>query len=117
GTVVAFVSYLAHLYGPLVGLSNIQVSLMTATVSFERVFEVLDLPPMIQEKRHAIAIPNGPAQISFNDVSFRYPKAGEVSRASLESIAAPDKTQGKRVLSGITFVAEPGQLVALVGPS
>jgi ATP-binding cassette subfamily B protein len=117
GTVVAFVSYLGRLYVTLMGLSNIQVSLMTALVSFERVFEVLDLPPMIQDHPQAIAIPSGPAQISFDRVAFRYPSASEVSLASLESIAVPDKTPEQTVLSDITFVAEPGQLVALVGPS
>ena len=99
------------------GLSNIQVSVMTALVSFERVFEVLDLPPMIQDDPQAIAIPSGPAQIAFDRVSFRYPTASEVSLASLESIAVPDKTPEKTVLNDITFVAEPGKLVALVGPS
>lgn len=122
GTVVALVSYLARLYGPLVGLSNIQVSVMTALVSFERVFEVLDLPPMIQEKPGAIAVPDGPARISFDHVSFRYPAASEVSLASLESLAVPDNAAldnapGKNVLRDITFAVEPGQLVALVGPS
>ncbi|MGA7565959.1 MAG: ABC transporter ATP-binding protein [Terriglobales bacterium] len=117
GTVVALVSYLARLYAPLVGLSNIQVSVMTALVSFERVFEVLDLPPMIQEKPGAVAIPPGPARISFDHVTFRYPAASEVSLASLESIAVPDKTPEKIVLHDITFTVEPGQLVALVGPS
>jgi len=117
GTVVAFVAYLGRLYGPLLGLSNIQVSVMTALVSFERVFEVLDLPPMIQDHPQANAIPPGPAQISFDRVSFRYPSASEVSLASLESIAVPDKTPEKTVLRDITFVAEPGELVALVGPS
>jgi ATP-binding cassette, subfamily B, bacterial len=117
GTVVAFVSYLNRLYGTLTGLSNIQVSLMTALVSFERVFEVLDLPPMIQDSPRAIEIPRGPARISFDRVWFRYPTASEVSLASLESIAALDKTPEQTVLRDITFVAEPGQLVALVGPS
>ncbi|HWG51610.1 MAG TPA: ABC transporter ATP-binding protein [Candidatus Acidoferrales bacterium] len=117
GTVVALVSYLARLYAPLLGLSNIQVSLMTALVSFERVFEVLDLPPMIQEKPGAVAIPEGPARIAFNQVAFRYPSAAEVSLASLESIAVPDKRPQASVLKGVTFTAEPGQLVALVGPS
>ena len=117
GTVVAFVAYLGRLYGPLLGLSNIQVSVMTALVSFERVFEVLDLPPMIQDDPQAVAIPRGPAQIAFDRVSFRYPAASEVSLASLESIAVPDKTPEKTVLRDISFVAEPGQLVALVGPS
>jgi ATP-binding cassette subfamily B protein len=122
GTVVALVSYLARLYSPLVGLSNIQVSVMTALVSFERVFEVLDLPPMIQEKPDAIAVPAGRARISFDHVSFRYPTASEVSLASLESLAVPnhgaaDETGEKLVLRDITFNVEPGQLVALVGPS
>jgi len=117
GTVVALVSLLARLYGPLVGLSNIQVSVMTALVSFERVFEVLDLPPMIQEKSGAITVPAGPARISFDHVSFRYPASSEVSLASLESIAVPEKMPEKVVLHDISFTAEPGQLVALVGPS
>jgi len=122
GTVVALVSYLARLYSPLVGLSNIQVSVMTALVSFERVFEVLDLTPMIQEKPDAINLPQGPARIAFDHVSFRYPTASEVSLASLESLAvadhrASDKTPEKLVLRDISFSVEPGQLVALVGPS
>ena len=117
GTLVAFVSFLGRLYGPLNGLSNIQVSLMTALVSFDRVFEVLDLPPMIQDKPNPIAIPQGAARIVFDHVSFRYPIASEVSLASLESIALPDKTPGKPVLTDISFVAEPGEMVALVGPS
>lgn len=117
GTVVALVSYLARLYTPLLGLSNAQVSVMTALVSFERVFEVLDLPSMIAEKPGAIVIPAGPAQITFEGVSFRYPAAAEVSLASLESIAVPDKRPHNIVLRDIGFEAEPGQLVALVGPS
>ena len=117
GTVVALVSYLGRLYGPLLGLSNVQVSIMTALVSFERVFEVLDLPPMIREKPDAVAIPPGPARISFDHVSFRYPSATEVSLASLESIAVPEKQTHTTVLQDISFEAEPGQLVALVGPS
>jgi ATP-binding cassette, subfamily B, bacterial len=117
GTVVALVSYLARLYAPLLGLSNIQVSIMTALVSFERVFEILDLPPMIQEKPGAVPVPAGPATIAFNKVSFRYPTPSEVSLASLESIAVPDKTPEKTVLYDISFTAKPGRLVALVGPS
>ncbi|HXE30668.1 MAG TPA: ABC transporter ATP-binding protein [Terriglobales bacterium] len=117
GTVVALVSYLARLYVPLVGLSNIQVSLMTALVSFERVFEVLDLPPMIQEKPGAAPIPAGPARITFDQVGFRYPSPAEVSLASLESIAVKTKAPEKTVLHAVSFEAEPGQLVALVGPS
>ena len=118
GTVVALVSYLMRLYAPLLGLSNMQVSIMTALVSFERVFEVLDLAPMIQDRPGARAIPAGPAAITFDHVAFRYPSAAEVSLASLESVAIPDKgQQEKTVLQEITFTAAPGQLVALVGPS
>lgn len=117
GTVVALAALLARIYGPLMGLSNIQVSLMTALVSFDRVFEVLDLAPMIQEKPDAVAIPRGPARVSFDHVLFRYPTAADVSLASLESIAVPDKLPEKTVLRDISFAAEPGQLVALVGPS
>src|SRR5215469_360287 len=117
GTVVALASYLARLYTPLIGLSNIQVSVMTALVSFERVFEILDLPPMIQEKPGAVPIPAGPATVSFDRVSFRYPTASEVSLASLEAVAVTDKTPEKTVLHDISFTAAPGQLVALVGPS
>lgn len=117
GTIVALVAYLMRLYGPLTGLSNIQVSVMTALVSFERVFEVLDLEPMIKEKPDAVAIPPGPARISFDHVSFRYPTSAEVSLASLESIAVPDKTPEKTVLRDISFEVNPGELVALVGPS
>jgi ATP-binding cassette subfamily B protein len=117
GTVVALVSYLARIYAPLVGLSNIQVSVMTALVSFERVFEVLDLPPMIQEKPGAVAIRQGPARISFDHVYFRYPSAAEVSLASLESVAVPELAPQKTILHDITFEVAPGEMVALVGPS
>lgn len=118
GTVVALVSYLVRLYGPLLGLSNIQVSVMTALVSFERVFELLDLPPMIKEKENAVAVPAGPATIAFDHVGFRYPSAKEVSLASLESVAIPEKqAPEKAVLQDISFTAQPGELVALVGPS
>lgn len=117
GTVVALTAYLARLYAPLVGLSNAQVSIMTALVSFERVFEVLDLPPMIRESPEAVPIAPGPASIEFEAVEFRYPSAAEVSLASLESVAVPDKRPQKTVLHEISFRIAPGQLVALVGPS
>lgn len=117
GTVVALTAYLARLYAPLVGLSNVQVSVMTALVSFERVFEVLDLPPMIRESAEAVAIAPGPASIEFDHVAFRYPSAAEVSLASLESVAVPDNRPQKTVLHDISFRIAPGQLVALVGPS
>jgi ATP-binding cassette, subfamily B, bacterial len=117
GTVVALTAYLARLYAPLVRLSNVQVSIMTALVSFERVFEVLDLPPMIRESAQAVPIAPGLASIEFDHVDFRYPSAAEVSLASLESVAVPDKGPQKTVLHDISFRIAPGQLVALVGPS
>jgi ATP-binding cassette subfamily B protein len=117
GTLVALVSYLGRLYGPITGLSNIQVTVMTALVSFDRVFEVLDLPSMIQEKPDAKPLFPGPAEIRFAHVTFRYPMAAEVSLASLESIAVPDKTQERTILNDVSFAVEPGTLTALVGPS
>ena len=117
GTLVALTLYLTRLYGPISGLSNVQVTVLTALVSFERVFEVLDLPPMIREKPDAVPVPPGPARISFDQVDFRYPTAAEVSLASLESIALPDKTPEKAVLADISFTVGPGEMLALVGPS
>ena len=117
GTVVALASYLIRLYGPLTALSNVQVDIMTALVSFDRVFEVLDLPPMIAEKPDARPIPPGAARVEFRDVDFRYPTAEEVSLASLESVAVLDTTVSSQVLFDVSFTAQPGQLVALVGPS
>jgi ATP-binding cassette subfamily B protein len=117
GTIVALVAYLARLYSPLIGLSNVQVSVATALVSFERVFEILDLKPMIEEKPDAVTIAKGPSKIAFQDVSFRYPTPAEVSLSSLESIAVTDKTPEKMVLHDVSFIAQPGELVALVGPS
>jgi ATP-binding cassette subfamily B protein len=90
---------------------------MTTLVSFERVFEVLDLKPMVTEKKEAAPIPPGPVRVEFEGVGFRYPTAGEVSLASLESVAVLVKNTEKEVLEDISFVAEPGQMVALVGPS
>jgi ATP-binding cassette subfamily B protein len=117
GTVVALAAYLARLYGPLTALSNVQIDVMTALVSFDRVFEILDLPPMIDDKASAGPVPPGPARVDFDGVDFRYPTAEEVSLASLESVAILDQTVSQQVLFGVTFTAEPGQLVALVGPS
>jgi ATP-binding cassette subfamily B protein len=117
GTVVALTAYLNRLYGPLTALSNLNVDVMTALVSFERVFEVLDLPPMIADKPDAVSLPRGPARVEFDHVEFSYPTAEEVSLASLESVAVLDKTPSKQVIFDVSFVAEPGQLVALVGPS
>src|SRR5437660_2500031 len=117
GTVVALTAYLTRLYGPLTQLSNVNVDVMTALVSFERVFEVLDLPPSIDEKPDAAAVPRGPATIELDHVDFSYPTAEEVSLASLESVATLERTASQQVLFDIGFTAEPGQLVALVGPS
>jgi ATP-binding cassette, subfamily B, bacterial len=117
GTVVALTAYLNRLYGPLTALSNVQVDVMTALVSFDRVFEVLDLTPMVADKPDAVQIPRGPAMIEFDHVDFRYPAAEEVSLASLESVAVLEKSNNQQVLFDISFTAKPGQLVALVGPS
>jgi ATP-binding cassette, subfamily B, bacterial len=117
GTVVALTAYLARLYGPLTALSNVQVDVMTALVSFDRVFEVLDLPPMIAEKPGAVDVPRGPATVEFTDVDFSYPRAEEVSLASLESVAVLEQAPTSQVLFDVSFTAKPGQLVALVGPS
>ncbi|MES1189524.1 MAG: ABC transporter ATP-binding protein [Steroidobacter sp.] len=117
GTVVALTSLLVRLYAPVMGLSNVQVTVMTALVSFERVFEVLDLEPMVREKPDAVDIPAGPIGVVFDHVAFRYPAAAEVSLASLESIAVPERRAPQTVLHDIDLTIEPGTLVALVGPS
>ena len=117
GTVVALTAYLNRLYGPLTALSNVNVDMMTALVSFERVFEVLDLPPMVAEKPDAASVPRGPARIEFDHVDFAYPTSNEVSLASLESVAVLDDTPSQQVLRDVSFTVEPGQLVAFVGPS
>jgi ATP-binding cassette subfamily B protein len=117
GTVVALSAYLTRLYGPLTALSNVRVDVMTALVSFERVFEVLDLAPTVTDKPGARELPPDAASLEFDDVHFRYPTAEEVSLASLESVAVLDQTPSVPVLRGVSFRAEPGELVALVGPS
>jgi len=117
GTVVALTAYLSRLYGPLTALSNVQVDVMSALVSFERVFEVLDLPPMIADRSDAVDLPTDARTIEFDDVHFSYPTAEEVSLASLESVARLDTTPSQEVLHGVSFRAGPGQLIALVGPS
>jgi ATP-binding cassette subfamily B protein len=118
GTLLALVGLLAQLYGPLTSLSNVRVDVMTALVSFERVFEVLDLMPMVTEAADATALPEGPLSVEFVDVAFHYPTANEVSLASLESVAREDsRGQGEDVLKGISFFAPAGTMTALVGPS
>jgi ATP-binding cassette subfamily B protein len=117
GTLTALTVLLIRLYGPLTALSNVRVDVMTALVSFERVFEVLDLEPMVAEKADAVALPPGVPSLEFDDVHFRYPQAEEVSLASLESVAVLEQTISEPVLKGVSFCAQPGQLIALVGPS
>ncbi|MCW2499705.1 MAG: Xenobiotic-transporting ATPase [Frankiales bacterium] len=117
GTVVALAALLTRLYGPLTALSNVRVDVMTALVSFERVFEVLDLEPMVADKPTAVALPKAAMAVEFDDVRFRYPRADEVSLASLESVAVLDNTEPQQVLHGVSFRVEPGTLTALVGPS
>ncbi len=117
GTVVALTAYLNRLYGPLTALSNVQVDVMTALVSFDRVFEVLDLEPLVAERPEAIAIERGPARISFDHVDFSYPTAEEVSLASLEAVAVLEHAPTTQVLHDVSFDAAAGELVALVGPS
>ena len=117
GTIVALTTYLARLYGPLTQLSNLNLDVMTALVSFERLFEVLDLEPMITEAPDATIVPEGPCTLQFDDVFFAYPAAHEVSLASLESVAKLDDTPRTDVLFGVSFEVAPGTMTALVGPS
>ncbi|MGD1014071.1 MAG: ABC transporter ATP-binding protein [Acidimicrobiales bacterium] len=117
GTVVALTLYLTRLYGPLTQLSNLNIDYMSAMVSFERLFEVLDLEPMIKESPDAVAIPKGPARLEFSHVDFSYPGADEVSLASLEAVARLDDTPRSQVLFDLSFHVEPGTMTALVGPS
>jgi ATP-binding cassette subfamily B protein len=117
GTLLAITALLARLYGPLTALSNVRVDVMTSLVSFERIFEVLDLQPMVQEKSGAIELKKGPASIEFKDIHFAYPKAEEISLASLESVAKAEIPQSGEILKGISFSAQPGTLTAIVGPS
>ncbi|MCW2782908.1 MAG: transporter related protein [Marmoricola sp.] len=117
GTLTALATLLLRLLGPLQGLSNVRVDVMTALVSFDRVFEVLDLPSTVQEKPAAAALPPTASKLEFDHVSFTYPRADEVSLASLETVARVESRDHEQVLHDITFTAEPGQMIALVGPS
>lgn len=117
GTLLALAALLARLYAPLTALSNVRVDVMTALVSFERVFEVLDLHPLVAEGAHAIDIPDRPVGVELTHVTFRYPSADEISLASLEGAASGDRRGGGEVLHDITFSVDPGSMVALVGPS
>lgn len=117
GTLLAITTLLVRLYGPLTALSNVRVDVMTALVSFERVFEVLDLIPMVRDKESAKEVKQGPLSVAFEKVQFSYPKADEISLASLESAAKPEVIESGEILKGIDFVAPAGSLTALVGPS
>ena len=117
GTLLALTALLARLYGPLTSLSNVRVDIMTALVSFERVFEVLDLEPLITEKPEAKPLPEGPVGVELDHLGFRYPAADEVSLSSLETTVSGDRRGGGTVLRDVTATIEPGQVVALVGPS
>lgn len=118
GTLLALATLLLRLLGPMQGLSNVRVDVMTALVSFERVFEVLDLPSLISERPDAVPVPPGAARVEFDHVRFAYPRPEEVSLASLEGVARAERSRDHgEVLHDVTFTAEPGQLVALVGPS
>ncbi|MGW0211069.1 ABC transporter ATP-binding protein [Streptomyces sp. NPDC003233] len=117
GAVVSLALLLTRLYAPLTALAGARVEVMSALVSFERVFEVLDLKPLIEEKPDAREVPEGPVAVEFDDVRFSYPSADQVSLASLEEVAALDTRGGSEVLHGVSFRAEPGQTVALVGSS
>lgn len=117
GTLIALAALLGRLYGPLTALSNVRIDVMTALVSFERVFEVLDLEPLVKDRPGAGALPAGPLPVELTDVRFRYPGADEVSLASLEQVSVADRAGGDEVLHGLSLSAPAGSLVALVGPS
>ncbi|MGW4087852.1 ABC transporter ATP-binding protein [Streptomyces sp. NPDC004822] len=117
GAVVSLALLLTRMYAPLTALAGARVEVMSALVSFERVFEVLDLRPLIEEKPDAREIPEGPVSVEFDGVRFGYPSADKVSLASLEEVATLDTRGGDEVLHGVSFRAEPGQTVALVGSS
>ena len=119
GTLLALTALLARLYGPLTALSNVRVDVMTALVAFERVFEILDLPPKIKDKPDAIDLPPGPLSIEFRDVSFSYPTRDEVALASLESVAVEESATAEKrvVLDRVSFEVPAGGSAALVGPS
>lgn len=117
GTLLAIAALLARLYGPLTALSNVRVDVMSALVSFERVFEVLDLEPMVKDLPDAIEISSIKPELKFDSVKFAYPNAQQISLASLESVAKPEIMDSGEVLKGISFLAHPGTLTGIVGPS
>jgi ATP-binding cassette subfamily B protein len=117
GGLIAITTLLARLYGPLTALSTVRVDVMGALVSFERVFEVLDLRPMVKDPDNPKTLTSVNPRIEFRDVRFTYPKPNEISLASLELTAKQESIESGEILKGISFVAEPGTITALVGPS
>ncbi len=117
GSLIAITTLLARLYGPLVSLATVRVDVMGALVSFERVFEVLDLEPMVKESASAITMASRTPVISFEEVRFTYPSAQQISLASLESASLPEIKESEEILKGLTFTAAAGTVTALVGPS
>jgi len=117
GSLIAITTLLVRLYGPLTALSNVRVDVMGALVSFERVFEVLDLEPMVKNSPNAIEWRGREPEITFENVSFAYPKANEISLASLEAVAKPEIIESGEILKDISFTVKPGTLTAIVGPS
>lgn len=117
GTLLAITALLARLYGPLTALSNVRIDVMTALVSFERVFEVLDLQPMVKDKSEAKVLNKMIPSVEFKGVHFSYPKPGEISLASLESAAKEEQIESGEILKGISFIVPSGSFTAIVGPS
>ncbi|HWV24746.1 MAG TPA: ABC transporter ATP-binding protein [Thermomicrobiales bacterium] len=117
GAIVALAMLLTRLYGPITGLANARIDVLVSFVSFERVFEILDLKPMIAEPEHPVPLPEGELGVSFDHVSFTYPSAEDVSLASLESVAVLDSREQVEVLHDVSFDVRPGSMVALVGSS
>ena len=117
GSLIAITTLLARLYGPLVALATVRVDVMGALVSFERVFEVLDLEPMVKEISAPKKLESKTPAITFNEVRFTYPKAQEISLASLEAASLPEVKDSEEILKGISFEVKPGTVTALVGPS
>ena len=117
GTLLAITALLARLYGPLTALSNVRIDVMTALVSFERVFEVLDLEPMVKDRVNPVVLSKKVPSVEFNDVHFSYPRPDQISLASLESAAREDHIQSGEILKGISFTVPAGSFTAIVGPS
>ena len=117
GSLIAITTLLARLYGPLVSLATVRVDVMGALVSFERVFEVLDLEPMVKEAANPVSLNSRTPQISFDGVRFTYPSAQQISLESLESASLPEVKESEEILKGISFTAAAGTVTALVGPS